>query len=183
MKAPERSAGAASDVAETVHNASRHVVNMGTDAVREVFSRSAEDAQKAHERAGREGAEAVSRVLDAFTRTLNDFTTISRENIDVAVEVHNIVTDIAKTTNAELLKCANGHFSDNLDICNEAFTCRNLNDALELGNKWVGCRINHFFAQSSRLADMLFQLTSEAVEPVNEHILESTERLGKSFAA
>ncbi len=122
-------------------------------------------------------------MLDAFTRTLNDFITISRENIDVAVEVHNIVTDIARTTHADLLKYANNNFSDNLDICNEAFTCRNINDALEINNKWIGCNIDNFFAQSSRFADMLFQFASEASEPVNEHILESTERLGKSLAA
>lgn len=185
-KVVEKAARTAVSTMETTHNSAKSVVNIGADTMKEIFSNSAEEASKAHAKVfavGREGTEALSRTLDAVTHTLNDFIALSRENIDVAVEVSNIITDIAKATNAELVKYSNSNFSENLDICNEAFSCRNINDAVEIGNKWISCNVDNFFAQSERLADMLFQFANEASEPVNDHILESTERLGKSLAA
>lgn len=182
----EKAAKTAASTLETTHNSAKSVVNIGADTMKEIFSNSTEEASKAHAKVfafGRDGAEVISRTLDAVTRTLNDFIALNRENIDVAVEVSNILTDITKATNTELVKYSNENFSENLDICNEAFSCRNLNDAVELTNKWVSCNVENFFAQSERLAAMLFQFANEASEPVNDHILESTERLGKSLAA
>jgi hypothetical protein len=113
---------------------------------------------------------------------LNDLVALARENVDVAAEVGNIVSDISSTANAELVKYANSNFSDNMDIFNEAFTCRNINDVLELNSKWLSVNLDNLFAQSARLADIVFQFANEASEPVNDHILESAERLSKSLA-
>jgi hypothetical protein len=171
---------------ETTHKSAKSVASIGADTLKDLFSNTAEEAQKAHAKVfavGREGTEAVSRTLDAMTRTLNDLVSLSRENVDVVLEVGNIVSDISRTANAELVKSANGNFSDNLDIFNEIFSCRNINDALELNNKWVSVNIDNFFAQSARFADIFFQFANEASEPMNDHFLESAERLSKSLAA
>lgn len=175
-----------SSMETAAHDSARSVVNIGADTMKQLFSNSTEEARKTHAKVfaiSREGSETVSRTLDALTRTMNDFISLGRENIDVAVEVNNLVTDIARTANAEFVKYANNNFADNLDLCNEAFNCRNINDTLEINNKWISNNINNFFAQSSRFADMMFQFANEASEPVNEHILESAERFGKSLAA
>lgn len=185
-KAVEKAAKTALSTIETTHKSAKSVAGIGADTMKELFANSAEEAQKAHAKAfaiGREGTEALSRTLDAATRTLNDLVALGRENVDVIVEVGNIVSDITRTANTELVKYANSNFSDNLDLCNEVFSCRNANDLLELNSKIVSVNIDNFFAQSARFADMLFQFANEASEPVNDHILESAERLGKSLAA
>ncbi|HEU5048579.1 MAG TPA: phasin family protein [Rickettsiales bacterium] len=185
-KAPEKPAKPAMSALESTQNAAKSVANRNADTIKEFFSNNAEEAQKAHARMfalNREGTEVVTRALDALTRTMNDCITLSRESVDVAVEVNNIVNDISRTANAELIKYANNNFADNLDIFNEALGCRNINDALEITNQWISTNINNYFSQAARMADMLFQFASEASEPVNDHILESAERLSKSLAA
>jgi len=185
-KAMEKAAKTAFSTLETTHKSVQSVAGIGADTLREIFANHAEEAQKAHAKAFavcREGAEATSRALDAATRTLNDLVALARENVDVAAEVGNIVSDISSTANAELVKYANSNFSDNMDIFNEAFTCRNINDVLELNSKWLSVNLDNLFAQSARLADIVFQFANEASEPVNDHILESAERLSKSLAA
>lgn len=185
-KVVEKATKTATSTLETVQNSAKSVANTNAGALKEIFSNSAEEAQKAHAKVfaiNRESTEVASRALDAMTRTMNDFITLSRESVDVAVEVSNIVNDISRTANAEIFKYANSNFADNLDICNEALGCRNINDALEITNQWISTNVNNYFSQAARLADMLFQFASEASEPVNDHILESAERLSKSLAA
>lgn len=185
-KTIEKTAKNATSALEGAHQSSRTAVGIGADTMRGLFSSSADEARKAHAKLfaiGREGTDVVSRTLDAYSRTLSDYIALGRENVDVAVEVTNIVSDVSRTANAEFLKFANSNFSDNLDICSETFNCRNVNDLIELNNKWMTVNIDNFFNQSARFADMLFQFASEASEPMNEHIMESAERFSKTIAA
>ncbi len=121
--------------------------------------------------------------MDAWSRTLNDLVALMRENADAAVEVGHIASDISRSIHSELVSCANTNFSDNIEICKEAFSCRNINDMVDLHSKWLNSTIDNFFAQSSRIGEMCFQLVTEAAEPINERMSEATERLSKSLAA
>lgn len=185
-RAVEKSASAVFSNLETVHRNTKAAVTAGTDKIKEIFASTTQEVQKKHSRVldmGREGTEHVSRTLDAFERTINDVLSLGRQNVDVAVEVSHIVADIARTSGAEIIRNANHNFSGHLDVCNELLGCRTVRDAYAVGNKWLAINIESAFANSSAVSEMLFQLISEASEPLNEHILESTERLGKTFAA
>jgi len=181
-----KATAAALSAVESSRNSAETMMKLGTDSMKEFFSNSSEEAQKAHEKVfamGRESSENVSRAVDAFTRTINDFVALGRENADAAVEVNHIAADIAKSINSELVSCANSNFSDNVEICKEAFACRNINDAMDLHSKWLSTNVENFFNQSTRLAEMFFQLATEAAEPINERVAEATERFSKSLAA
>ena len=171
---------------ETSRSSAESMFKIGTDTVKEFFSSGSEEAQKAHEKffaIGRESTENVSRAVDALTRTLSDFVSVARENADAAVEVNHIAADIAKSINSELVNCANTNFSDNVEICKEAFTCRDINDMFDLHSKWLSVSMDNFFNQSTRLAEMVLQLATEAAEPINERVAEATERFSKTLAA
>jgi len=181
-----KAAAAALSAVETTRNSAESMFKIGTDTVKEFFSSGSEEAQKAHEKffaIGRESTENVSRAVDAFTRTMSDLVGVARENADAAVEVNHIAADIAKSINSELVSCANTNFSDNVEICKEAFTCRDIGDAFDLQSKWLSVNMENFFNQSTRLAEMMFQLATEAAEPINERVAEATERFSKSLAA
>jgi phasin family protein len=192
MNAPAKSpssakaASAAFSAMETTRNSAESIAKLSSDTLKDFFLSGSEETQKAHEKffaIGRESVENVSRAVDAATRTLNDFVSLARENADAAVEVNHIAADIAKSINAEIVSCTNSNFSDNVELCKEAFACRDINDAMELHNKWLSTNVENFFAQSTRLAEMFFQLATEASEPINERVAEATERLSKSLAA
>jgi phasin family protein len=181
-----KAAAASFSALESTRNSAESMLRIGTDKAKEFFASGSEEAQKAHEKIfamGRGNAENLSRAVDAFTHTLNDLVNASRENIDAAVEVNHIAADIAKSINAELVSCANTNFSDNVELCKEAFACRDVNDAFDLQSKFLSTNMDNFFTQSTRLAEMLFQLATEAAEPINERVAEATERFSKSLAA
>jgi len=181
-----KAAAAALSAVESTRNSAESMVKLGTDTLKEFFSSGTEEAQKAHEKAfavARESSENISRAVDALTRTVNDMVALGRENADAAVEVSHIAADIAKSINSELVSCANSNFADNVEICKDAFACRNVSDAFELQSKWLSTNLDNFFAQTTRLSELCFQLATEAAEPINERVAEATERFSKSLAA
>ena len=181
-----KAASAALSAVETTRSSAESMMKLGTDTLKEYFASGNEETQKAQEKlfaVGRESTQNVSRAVDALTRTLTDFVNLSRENADAAVEVNHIAADIAKSINTELMSCTNTNFSDNVELCKEIFACRDINDAMELQNRWLSTNVENFFAQSTRLAEMFFQLATEAAEPINERVAEATERFSKSLAA
>jgi len=181
-----KAAAAALHAVTSTRNSAESLLKIGTDTAKEFFASSTEEAQKAHEKffaAGRGGTENISRGIEAFTKTLNDFVALTRENADAAIEVNHIVADIAKSINSEIVSCANANFSDNVELAQETFACRDINDAVELYNKFLTTNLENYFTQTTRLAEMLFQLATEAAEPINERVAEATERFSKSLAA
>ena len=172
--------------ADKIAETAKTVVNISTDTIRDLFSNTTEEAQKSHAKVfaiSRESTEGVARAVDSCTKAINETINFARSKVEVLIEVCNIISDIAKSANSELINYANSNFSDNLDIVNEVFSCKDINDAIEIQNKFINMNLENFFNQSSRFADMCFQFSNEASEPLVEHIAESTERLSKAFAA
>ncbi len=181
-----KATNAALSAVESSRNSAESMMHLSTKTMKEFFSSGAGEAHKAHEKAfalGREGTENISRSVDALTRTINDMVSLARENVDAALEVSHIAADIAKSISTELVSCSNSNFSDNVEIAKEAFSCRNINDALEIQSKWLSTNMDNFFTQSTRFAEMYFQLATEAAEPINERVAEATERFSKAMAA
>ena len=166
-----KAAAAALSAVETTRSSVESIAKLSTDTLKEFFVSSNEETQKAQEKffaVGRETIENTSRGVDALTRTLSDFVNLTRENADAAIEVNHIAADIAKSINAELMSCANTNFTDNVELCMESFACRDMSNAFDLQNKWLSTNVENFFAQSTRLAEMLFQLATEAAEPIKD---------------
>ena len=185
-KAIEKTANTAKSTLETAQKSTKAVVTIGTDKIKEMFNNTTQEAQKNHAKVfdiSREGGEHISRTLNAMERTVNDVLSMGRQNIDVLVEVSNIVADITRTSSSEIAKNANQNFSGNMDVCAELLACSNVKDAVEISNKWLRTNMDAAFAYSASVSEMFFQILSEASEPVNEHLLESSERFGKNFAA
>jgi hypothetical protein len=181
-----KTAAVALSAVESTRNSAETFVKMGADTVKEFFASGTDEASKAHEKAfaiSRESTENLSRVVDAFSRTMNDMVSLVRENADAAIEVCHITSDISKTINSELVSCANNNFVDNVELCKDACACRNMNDMIDIQNKWFNSNMESFFSQSARIAEMCFQLVTEASEPISERVAETTERFSKSMAA
>lgn len=179
-------AAAALSAVESTRSSAESFVKMGADTVKEFFTNGSDEASKAHDKAfaiGREGAENMSRVVDAMTRTMNDMVTMFRENADAAIEACHITADISKTISAEVVTSANNCFVDNIELAKEACECRNMNDMMDVQNRWMSMNMESCFSQMARMAEMCFQMVTEASEPISERVAEATERLSKSMAA
>lgn len=165
----DKIASAAFTAAESGRETIESMARLCTDTMKDAFANGAEETQKAHDKVfavGRESSQNISRAIEALTRTLNDLVALCRENADATVEVGYIVADLSKSIHSEFINCANTNFADNLEICKEAFSCRNINDIYDLQSKWLSTNIDNFFAQSSRLGEMCFQLAWNPPSPL-----------------
>jgi len=170
---------------ESTRSSAENVVKMGGKAVKDFMNSSAGEAQKAQEKVfaiGREGAAHISKSADAVTKALYEAVTLSRDSVETCIECGNISASLAKDVSTELFESANQTFSDNIELSKEALNCRTFNDVFELQNRLVRSAIDNFFNQSVKLSGMMFEYTTEALEPINERVAEATDKINKVLA-
>ncbi len=171
---------------ESTRNSAENVVKIGGKAVKEFIATSADEAQKAQEKVfamGREGAENFVKSADAVTKVMYETIGAGRDNIETAIECGNMTAALAKDVSSEVFEYANKALSDNLELSKEFFACRTLNDMMELQNRMVKNTIDSFFSETVKLSGMLFEYTTEALEPINERVAQATEQFNKSLTA
>jgi phasin family protein len=171
---------------ESTRNSAEHVVKIGSNAVKEILTSSAGEAKKAHDKAfamSRENAEQIAKSADAVTKVLYEAIGISRENLEACVECGNMTAALAKDLSGEAFEAANKALSEHLEISKDFFACRTINDMMELHSKVVKHAIDSFFSQSVKLSGLLFEYTTETLEPINERVAHATEQFSKVLAA
>lgn len=171
---------------ESTRASAENVARIGGKAVKEFLATSADEAQKAHEKVfalGREGAENFAKSADAVSKFLHDAVGMSRDNIETAIECGNMTAALAKDLSSEAFEYANKSFSDRVELSKDVFACRTINDIFELQNRVVKNSIDNFFNQSVKLSSMMFEYTTEALEPINERVAQASEQLSKTLAA
>lgn len=172
--------------AEAVAETSEKVVNFNNEAVKSFFSTGAGEAQKAQEKIfslGRESAEQIAKSTDAATKALFEAVSASRENLETCIECSNATAAFAQELSSEVFDSTNRAFSDSVELSKELLACRTLNDMLELNSRAVKNACDSFFEQTSKLSDMVFEYSNEAMEPLNERVSEVARKLGKTLAA
>lgn len=170
---------------ENTRNSAESVVKISSSAVKDLLANGAFEAQKVQEKAfemGREGAEQISKSADALSKTLYEAISISRDNVETMVECGNLTASLAKDMGSEIIEYANKTFSDNVEISKSVFACRTINDMVELQSRIVKSSLDSFFNQSSKLSGMLFEYSSEALEPINERMAQAGEQLSKALS-
>ncbi|NBX04135.1 MAG: phasin family protein [Alphaproteobacteria bacterium] len=163
-----------------------NVVKIGGNAVKEFLATGAGEAKKAQEKAfdmGREGAAQLAKSADAVTKLMYEAISASRDNVETAIECGNMAASMAKDVSAELSEAANKAFAEGLEVSKEAMSCRTINDAIELQNRVVRSIVDNFFNQSVKLSGMVFEYTTEALEPINERVAAASEQFSKALAA
>jgi len=171
---------------ESTRNSAENVVKIGGKAVKDFMAPIAGEAQKAQEKVfaiGREGAEHLAKSADAVTKVLYETIAISRDNIETCIECGNMTAALTKDVSSEVFEATNKAFSDNLEMSKEFFGCRTFNDMFELQNRMMKSSIDNFFNQSIKLSGMVFEYSTEALEPINERVAQATDQLNKVLTA
>lgn len=170
---------------ESGRSSAENVVKIGGKAVQDFLATSAGEAQKAQEKAfamGRESAEHFAKSADAATKVMYDAIGAGRGNIETCIECGNMTAAFTKDISSEVFEYTNKTLSDNLEMSKEFFACRTLSDMMELQNRIVKNSIDSFFNETVKLSGMLFEYSTEALEPINERVAQATEQFNKSLA-
>jgi phasin family protein len=174
-----------SAVANT-RSSAENVVKIGSKAAKEFLANSAGEAQKAQDKImaiGREGAEHLAKSADAVSKALYEAIATSRDSVETAVECGNICAALAKETSNEIMEGANKAFADSVEISKELFACRTINDLMELQSRALKNAMDNAFSQTSRISNLVFEYSTEALEPINERVAAASEKISKAFTA
>lgn len=163
------------------------VMKMGADSIRQMMSQISsgmgqEDLQKQVYSMSQEGAAQMAKSADAASRSVYEILDLGKDNVDAAVACSSVAVNASKSMGAELFNYANKSFSQNVEMSKELFGCRTLNDMFDLQSKVVKANLDHFFNESVKMSEMMFQSANEISEPLNERVNESTQRLSKAMA-
>lgn len=171
---------------ESTRSSAENVVKLGSSAMKDFLSNGADEAQKAQEKifaAGREQAEQFAKSADSLTKMMYDAIGASRDNVETMIECGNVAASMAKDMGSEMYEFANRSFTDQVEYAKEFFACRTFNDLFELQNKMAKNSMDQFFSESTKLSNLMFEYSSEAMEPLNERFSETAEKFSKSFTA
>ena len=161
-------------------------VKIGGTAVKDFMSSSASDAKAAQEKVfamTREGTQHLAKGADTVTKLLYETISLGRDNVETAIECGNLTAALAKDLSTEIFETGNRTFSDNLELSKEFFTCRTFNDMFELQNRIVKNSLDTFFNQSVKLSGLVFEYTTEALEPINDRVAQASDQISKALAS
>lgn len=168
----------------STRNSAENVVKIGSRAAKDFLSQSAGEAQKAQDKIlamSRDGAQQFAKSADAVTKALYETISTSRDNLEAAVECGNVASALAKDVSSELFEYANKGFSDSVEVSKELFACRTINDLMELQSRVLKNAMDSAFAQTTRLSNLVFEYSSEALEPINERVSQASEQFSKTL--
>lgn len=171
--------------AEATRESAKNVVEMSSSAVKDFISASTVEVNKVKEKAlefSRDGVEKLSKSADVVGKTLYEAIDVSRDGVESLVECGNVTSAFAKDIGSELFEYANQAFADNVEISKEIFACRTINDFVELQSKIIKNSFDSFFTKSNNISNMLFQYSSEVLEPISERAAQASEKLCKTFS-
>ena len=166
--------------------ATENVVKMSSKAVKDFMSTSAYDAQKAQDKVlalTREGSEHLVKSADTVTKVMYETIGMCRDNVETLIECGNLTAALTKEMSTELFDASNQTFSENLELSKEFFACRTLHDMFDLQNRMMKRSMDNFFNQSMRVSSMMFEYTSEAIEPLNERMTQASEQISKVLSS
>ncbi len=131
----------------------------------------------------RESAEQMAKSSSNATHAMNEAMALSRENLQVLMDVTNIAVTVSKQLGAESVSYMNKLFAQNTDLSKQVLSCRTLNDMFDLASRVMKTNLDSFFSESVKMSEMLFQCATDVSEPLNDRVSETTERMTKAMAA
>lgn len=172
------------EAVENTRASAENVVKIGSRAAKDFLQSSAGEAEKVQNKImelSRGGAEKLAKSADAVTKALYESISTSRDNLEAAMECGNVTAALAKDVGSELVEFANKSFSDSVEISKEMFACRTINDMMELQSRALKSAMDNAFAQTSRLSNLFFEYSAQALEPINERVAQASEQFGKTL--
>jgi hypothetical protein len=172
--------------ASAARSSAENVVNFSSKAVKDIQSSITSEAQKTQEKLvsmGRESAETFAKSADKASKSLHEIMNICRDNMEACMESGNISANICKELSQEVSEYCNQAAADQMEVAQQLFACRTLNDLVELQNKVVRGSLDNYFEQCHKISNLAFECVNEICEPINQRVSEATEQVSKMMTA
>ncbi len=184
--APKAARAATISAVNATRTSAENVVNFSSKAVKDIQSSLTTEAQKTQEKLyamGRDSAETFAKSADQASKALYEVMNICRDNMEACMESGNISANICKELSQDMTEYCNQLAAEQMETAQQLFTCRTLNDFVELQNKIVRSSLDNYFEQCNKLSGLAFECVNEICEPLNQRVSEATEQVSKLMSA
>ncbi len=126
-------------------------------------------------------AQQLAKGANIATKVLNESIAIGREHTEACTEASNIAAQCAGKLSETLMNYANDAITESVEISKDFFSCRTASDVFELQSRLTRSNTERFLDESSKMMEMMFDMTSKAAEPFGDYYTDATDRLQKAF--
>jgi phasin family protein len=116
-------------------------------------------------------------------KAYDDLSQLGQGNFEAVVAANQVLAKGAEQISKEIFGIAQASFEEAASAAKAFFGAKTLQDVIELNNAVARNALESFLANSAKLSEMTFKVTSEAALPLKARVDAAIEKLAKPVAA
>jgi phasin family protein len=116
-------------------------------------------------------------------KAYDELSQLGQGNLEAVVAANQALAKGAEEISKEIFGIAQTSFENAASVAQAFMGAKTLQDVIELNNAVAKNALEHFLANSAKLSEMAFKVTSEAAQPLKARVDAAIEKLAKPLAA
>ncbi|MFI4987962.1 MAG: phasin family protein [Alphaproteobacteria bacterium] len=159
------------------------VAETGKQTVESVVKASAEAATNSYEKAFAATQEQFEKAASAAFQSYDEFTTLGKDNLDAFVKASTVLVKGFETLGKEVASYGQASIEKSVSNTQALFGVKTLREFVELQSEITKERFDSLLAQGSKLGELSVKVANEAIEPIQEQVSVTVEKILKPVAA
>lgn len=157
-------------------------VAAGKESVEAVVKASAEAATKGYEQALAMTKEQVEKMSDNVFKGYDQFSNVSKENVDAYVKSSTILAKGYEQLGKEFMAFAQGSLETNLAVAKSLLGAKSLREVIDMQTEYSRKSLDQMMAESAKLAELSVKVANEAMVPLQSQVNQNVEKMFKPAA-
>lgn len=118
-----------------------------------------------------------------FDRLTQGAAQTGKEQVDALIESGNLLMKGLEDLTKTCINLAQSSAERNTQAMKSLLSCKTISEFTETQNKWLQQNFDDFMAGSTKLSELSVQITTEALEPINDQFSKTVKKAGETIAA
>jgi phasin family protein len=142
-----------------------------------------EAAAKSYEQAVQITQEQVAKANSAFIKGYEDMQGFGKENVEAFVQASTILAKGAEQISKQVMALTQSSMQNSVSTAKALMGCKTLRDVIDLQTDFARSNFDALVAEGTKLSELSFKLTNEAIAPIQARLNVAVEKLTKPVAA
>jgi phasin family protein len=126
---------------------------------------------------------SAEQTVGTILRTTEEQQKLSKENFDACVQASTIAAKGMQDLGQAWAAYIQGSMQHSAAAAMALMSARSLQEVASLQSEWAKSSFERFFAETSKLTEQSVKLTSDAMQPINQRLSVTTEKMRTPLAA
>jgi phasin family protein len=136
-------------------------------------------AQRGFEQAASITREQFDRASKTLFKNYEEFSQLSKENIDAYVRSGTIVAKGFEEASKSLMDFTRRSFENGVETAKAVMSCKDLREMVDLQSDYARASFDSLVNEGSKLSDLGVRMANEAMEPIQSRINLTVEKMMK----